>query len=46
VCNACSDRDPPKNQHERSLLRAQALMLAESGNLIMMAGRARSMMFV
>src|SRR3984957_285159 len=35
------DRDPPKNQHEWSLLRAQALMLAESGNLIMMAGRAR-----
>jgi hypothetical protein len=35
------DREPPKNQHEWSLLRAQALMLAESGNLIMMAGRAR-----
>jgi hypothetical protein len=35
------DRDPPKNQHEWSLLRGQALMLAESGNLIMMAGRAR-----
>jgi hypothetical protein len=35
------DRDPPKNEHEWSLLRAQALMLAESGNLIMMAGRAR-----
>jgi cytochrome c556 len=35
------DRDPPKNEHEWSLLRAQALMLAESGNLIMMQGRAR-----
>jgi hypothetical protein len=35
------DRDPPKNEHEWSLLRGQALMLAESGNLIMMAGRAR-----
>ncbi len=35
------DRDPPKNQHEWSLLRGQALMLAESGNLIMMPGRAR-----
>lgn len=35
------DRDPPKNEHEWSLLRAQALMLAESGNLLMMDGRAR-----
>ena len=35
------DRDPPKNQHEWSLLRGQALMMAESGNLLMMAGRAR-----
>jgi cytochrome c556 len=35
------DRDPPKNEHEWGLLRAQALMLAESGNLIMMSGRAR-----
>jgi hypothetical protein len=35
------DRDPPKNQHEWSLLRGQALMLAESGNLLMMASRAR-----
>lgn len=35
------DRDPPKNEHEWALLRGQALMLAESGNLIMMAGRAR-----
>lgn len=35
------DRDPPKNQHEWGLLRGQALMLAESGNLLMMEGRAR-----
>jgi len=35
------DRDPPKNEHEWALLRGQALMLAESGNLIMMGGRAR-----
>lgn len=35
------DRDPPKNQHDWDLLRGQALMLGESGNLIMMDGRAR-----
>jgi hypothetical protein len=35
------DRDPPKNEHEWNLLRAQALTLAESGNLLMMEGRAR-----
>ncbi len=35
------DRDPPKNQRDWNVLRAQALMLAESGNLLMMAGRAR-----
>jgi hypothetical protein len=35
------DRDTLKNQHDWDLLRGQALMLAESGNLIMMAGRAR-----
>lgn len=35
------DRDPPKNQHEWDALRAQALLLAESGNLLMMPGRAR-----
>src|SRR5579862_5583164 len=35
------DRDPPKNQHEWDILRGQALMLAESGNLLMMEGRAR-----
>jgi hypothetical protein len=35
------DREPPKNQHEWDLLRGQALMLAESGNLLMMESRAR-----
>ncbi len=35
------DRDPPKNQKEWNDLRTQALMLAESGNLLMMEGRAR-----
>jgi len=35
------DRDPPKNQHDWNVLRAQALTLAESGNLLMMEGRAR-----
>jgi hypothetical protein len=35
------DRNPPQNDHEWNLLRAQALMLAESGNLLMMQGRAR-----
>jgi hypothetical protein len=35
------DREPPKNQHDWDTLRGQALMLAESGNLLMMEGRAR-----
>ena len=35
------DREPPKNQHDWDVLRGQALMLAESGNLLMMDGRAR-----
>lgn len=35
------DRDPPKNQHDWNVLRGQALMLAESGNLLMLDGRAR-----
>ncbi len=35
------DRDPPKNQQEWNVLRGQALMLAESGNLLMMESRAR-----
>ena len=35
------DRDPPKNQHDWDVLRTEALTLAESGNLLMMEGRAR-----
>ncbi len=35
------DRDAPKTQHDWDVLGGQALMLAESGNLIMMPGRAR-----
>jgi hypothetical protein len=35
------DREPPKNQRDWDVLRGQALMLAESGNLLMMEGRAR-----
>lgn len=35
------DRDPPKDAHDWDVLRGQALMLAESGNLLMMPGRAR-----
>lgn len=35
------DRDPPKNQRDWNVLREQALTLAESGNLLMMQGRAR-----
>jgi cytochrome c556 len=35
------DRDALKNQHDWNVLRTQALMLAESGNLLMMEGRAR-----
>src|SRR5580704_9922860 len=35
------DRDTPKSQKEWNDLRTQALMLAESGNLLMMQGRAR-----
>jgi cytochrome c556 len=35
------DRDPPKNEHDWNVLRGQALTLAESGNLLMMEGRAR-----
>jgi hypothetical protein len=35
------DREPPKNQHDWDVLRTQALTLAESGNLLMMDGRAR-----
>ena len=35
------DRNPPKNEHDWDVLRAQALTLAESGNLLLMEGRAR-----
>ena len=35
------DREPPKNQHDWDVLRTHALTLAESGNLLMMEGRAR-----
>jgi hypothetical protein len=35
------DREPPKNEQDWNVLRTQALMLAESGNLLMMEGRAR-----
>ncbi len=35
------ERDAPKNDREWNTLRGQALTLAESGNLLMMEGRAR-----
>ena len=35
------ERSPPKTEAEWNLIRNQALMLAESGNLLMMPGRAR-----
>jgi hypothetical protein len=35
------ERKPPKTDNEWSVLQNQALMLAESGNLLMMPGRAR-----
>jgi len=35
------ERNPPKNDQEWSALRANALTLAESGNLLMMGSRAR-----
>jgi hypothetical protein len=35
------DREPPKNSQDWAVLRTQALTLAESGNLLMMDGRAR-----
>ena len=35
------DREPPKKAQDWTVLRTQALMLAESGNLLMMEGRAR-----
>lgn len=35
------DRDPPTKPQDWAVLRTNALMLAESGNLLMMDGRAR-----
>jgi cytochrome c553 len=35
------ERAPPKNDVEWNVIRTQALMLAESGNLLMLTGRAR-----
>jgi len=35
------ERTPPKNEGDWSLLRTNALTLAESGNLLMMGARAR-----
>ena len=34
-------RSPPQTEAEWNVIRMQALMLAESGNLLMMPGRAR-----
>ena len=35
-------RDPPKNDRDWEMLQMQSLMLAESGNLLMMKNRARN----
>jgi len=35
------ERDPPKNDHDWNVIRGHALTLAESGNLLLMSGRAR-----
>src|SRR5579863_847853 len=35
------ERSPPKTEVEWNAIRNQALMLAESGNLLMLPGRAR-----
>jgi cytochrome c553 len=35
------ERNPPKNDNEWNTMEKQALMLAESGNLLMIEGRAR-----
>jgi hypothetical protein len=35
------ERDPPKNDHDWNVIRGTALMLAESGNLLLMGSRAR-----
>jgi len=36
------ERNPPKNDRDWESLQYQALMLAESGNLLMMKGRAKN----
>lgn len=35
------ERDPPKTDTQWNVIRGQALMVAEAGNLLMMPGRAR-----
>jgi len=35
------ERAPPKNDHDWNVIRGTALTLAESGNLLLMGGRAR-----
>jgi hypothetical protein len=35
------ERDAPKNDHDWNVIRGTALTLAESGNLLLMGGRAR-----
>ena len=35
------ERNPPKNDHDWNAIRGTALTLAESGNLLLMGGRAR-----
>jgi hypothetical protein len=34
-------REPPKNEHEWNILQGQALVVAETGNLLMLPSRAR-----
>ena len=36
------ERNPPKDDRDWEMLQMQALMLAESGNLLMMKGRAKN----
>ena len=36
------ERNPPKDDRDWETLQYQALMLAESGNLLMMKGRAKN----
>jgi hypothetical protein len=35
------ERDPPKSDHDWNVIRGQALMLAEAGNLLLIGTRAR-----